>query len=64
MSDDAETSYIVYWADDYDWHIETYNDLASARAAATNFAEYYPGRDIHVSAHMATFRAETVVKEV
>lgn len=57
------TKYLVY-TDDEEFHVEAYDDLASARAAASRYAMDHPGDEFHVAAHMATFRAETVVKEV
>ena len=59
------TKYLVYWEDDsLEPDFGVYDDLATARAAASELAKRYPGKEYHVAAHMATFRAETVVKEV
>lgn len=57
------TKYLVYTCDE-GVTIETYDDLASARGAAFRYALDNPGSEFHVAAHMTTFRAETVVKEV
>lgn len=63
MNIGTNTKYLVY-TNAYDWQIESYDDLASARAAASKYAMDRPGEEFHVAAHMVTFRAETVVKEV
>ena len=63
MNIGANTKYLVYTNDD-GVTIETYDDLAIARAAASRYAMDNPGQEFHVAAHMVTFRAETVVKEV
>lgn len=39
-------------------------DLVSARNMASSAATDNPGKEFHIAAHMTTFRAETVVKEV
>lgn len=59
------TKYLVYWENNsLEPDFGVYGDLATARAAASDLAERHPGQEFHVAAHMATFRAETVVKEV
>ena len=59
------TTYLVIQYGDRDDHtIETYSDLASARAVASQAAMNHPGEEFHVAAHMTTFRAEITVKEV
>lgn len=65
MTDKTPTKYLVYWDDeDGVGHFDAHPDLATARTAASDFAKIYPGTEFHIAAHMATFRAETVVKEV
>lgn len=40
------------------------HDINEARTIAQEQAMESPGQEFHVAAHMTTFRAETVVKEV
>lgn len=64
MTDKTPTKYIVYWDDeDGVGRFEDHPDLATARAAASNFAKYYLGQKFHIAAHVTTFGSETVVKE-
>ena len=59
------TKYVVYRETaDCEDVFDIYDDLPTARAAASNCAKAYPGREVHVAAHLTTFCAETVVKEV
>lgn len=61
-----KTKYLVYYwdEDDCSFRGELFDDLASARAYASDQAKDHPGQEFHVATHMTTFRAETVVKEV
>lgn len=59
------TKYIVYWeGDSLEPDFGVYYTLATARTKASELASNHPGKEFHIAAHMATFRAETVVKEV
>lgn len=65
VNNKTATKYIVYWDDmDGAFSGSLFDDLAIARAAASRYALNNPGQEFHVAAHMVTFRAETVVKEV
>ena len=59
------TKYLVYWDDEGGvGRFDVHPDLAAARTAASDFAKAYPRTEFHIAAHMTTFRAEAVVKEV
>jgi len=63
MTDKTTTKYLVYYEDDLHDHFEVYDDLPTARTAASSLANKTSGKEFHVAAHLTTFRAETVVKE-
>lgn len=70
MSDDAETSYIVYWLSDAKtgggYRALIYKKLENAIEAAKSYAHGNPGTMYHIAGHRKTFLAENVIvlKEV
>lgn len=65
MTDKTTTKYLVYWeSDSLEPDFGVYYTLEAARKKASELASNHPGKEYHIAAHMTTFRAETVVKEV
>ena len=65
MTGKTTTTYLVYWEDDsLEPDFGVYDELATARTRASELAKKHPGKEFHIAAHVTTFRADTVVKEV